>query len=120
MITMEGSSMAGQTTPAPPSEGPAFIYRAATPTFVCRSAGRLACTAQPDVQYCRWDYNLTPPDLLLNKTALVRVEKGIELTAFPADWGPHPDTGRVADLSPGLMLDLGIETDDEVEIIFPA
>jgi hypothetical protein len=48
------------------------------------------------------------------------VEKGIELTAFPADWGPHPDTGRVADLSPGLMLDLGIETDDEVEIIFPA
>ena len=36
-----------------------------------------------------------------------------------ADWGPHVDTGRVADISPGLMEALGIETDDEVEVKFP-
>jgi len=41
------------------------------------------------------------------------------MTAFPADWGPHENTGRVADISPGLMDDLGIQTDDEVEVIFP-
>ena len=27
--------------------------------------------------------------------------------------------GRIADISPGLMDDLGIETDDEVEVVFP-
>jgi N-acetylmuramoyl-L-alanine amidase len=37
-------------------------------------------------------------------------------TVSPADWGPHVDTGRVADLSPGLMKELGIDTDDEVEV----
>jgi hypothetical protein len=36
--------------------------------------------------------------------------------ARPADWGPHTDTGRVADLSPGLLEKLGIDTDDMVEI----
>jgi hypothetical protein len=41
------------------------------------------------------------------------------LTAFPADWGPNEKTGRVADLSPGLMADLRIETDGEVEVVFP-
>jgi hypothetical protein len=34
--------------------------------------------------------------------------------------GPASDTGRIADLSPSLMDDLKIKTDDEVEIIFPA
>jgi hypothetical protein len=45
----------------------------------------------------------------------------MELTAFPADWGPHEEKtgGRVADLSPQLMADLKLKTDDEVEIIFP-
>jgi hypothetical protein len=41
------------------------------------------------------------------------------MLAYPADWGPHENTGRVADISPGLMQYLGIETDDEVEVIFP-
>jgi hypothetical protein len=52
--------------------------------------------------------------------ALVRsIRTGIALKAFPADWGPNQNTGRIADISPGLMDDLGIETDDEVEVIFP-
>ena len=58
--------------------------------------------------------------MLLEELALVRSPStGIALTAFPADWGPNEKTGRVADLSPGLMADLRIETDDQVEVVFP-
>ena len=82
----------------------------------------LARRLNPFVHYiaCRWDYEETPPSMLLSNVALVRALKtGIALTAFPADWGPNQNTGRVADISPGLMQDLGISTDDEVEVIFP-
>jgi N-acetylmuramoyl-L-alanine amidase len=82
----------------------------------------LARRLNPYIHYlaCRWDYSVTPHAMLLNQTALVRATStGASLEAFPADWGPHSSTGRIADISPGLMFDLGIETDDEVEIIFP-
>ena len=69
---------------------------------------------------CRWDYDVTPRDMLKENVALVRnAATGLALTAFPADWGPNANTDRVADLSPGLMQDLGLTTDDEVEVIFP-
>jgi len=118
-----GPNDAGVST----SEGLAFIYSIddAPQLFLPyqpEGTTGLARRLNPHIHYvaCRWDYNITPPDLLLSKPALVRAAGGIELTAFPSDWGPHPDTGRVADISPGLMEDLGIQTDDEVEIIFPA
>jgi N-acetylmuramoyl-L-alanine amidase-like protein len=82
----------------------------------------LARRLNPFVHYlaCRWDYNVTPKETLLQHMALVTATKtGVSLTAFPSDWGPHQDTGRIADLSPGLMADLGIETDDEVSVIYP-
>ena len=82
----------------------------------------LARRLSPFVHYvaCRWDYNVTSKEALLEDVALVRATKtGIAMKAFPADWGPHESTGRVADLSPSLLEDLGIETDDEVEVIFP-
>ena len=82
----------------------------------------LPTALNPFVHYvaCRWDYADTPKPSLLQDVALVRAAStGIELTAFPADWGPNENTGRVADLSPGLMADLGITTDDEVEVIYP-
>ena len=84
----------------------------------------LARRLNPWVSYlaCRWDYDVTPKDMLANsgQLALVKATKtGIALTAIPADWGPHGDTKRVADLSPGLMAALGIETDDEVEVTYP-
>ena len=82
----------------------------------------LARRLNPYVHYvaCRWDYDKTSRDMLTDKVALVRAPAtGIALTAFPADWGPNANTGRVADLSPGLMTDLGIGTDDVVEITFP-
>ena len=79
----------------------------------------LARRLNPYVHYvaCRWDYSLTPKATLAYEVATVKaVKTGITLKAFPADWGPHESTGRVADLSPGLMEDLGISTDDEVEV----
>ena len=52
--------------------------------------------------------------------ALVTATKtGKSIKVYPADWGPHEDTGRVADLSPGAAAALGIETDDLVDVIFP-
>jgi hypothetical protein len=72
---------------------------------------------------CRWDYSVTPKAMLAGPdVALVRSlrEPDRALTAFPADWGPHEEqTGRAADLSPALMADLNLETDDEVEVIYP-
>lgn len=69
---------------------------------------------------CRWDYEQTPRELLREEVALVRnLKTGMALTAFPADWGPNEATGRIADLSPALMQDLDLVTDDEVEVLFP-
>jgi len=85
----------------------------------------LARRLDPDGPYycaCRWDYDVTPKSMLKDKDikALVRAN-GRELLAQPIDWGPHEaETGRAADLSPGLMEALGIATDDEVEVIYPA
>jgi N-acetylmuramoyl-L-alanine amidase len=83
----------------------------------------LARRLNPVVSYvaCRWDYSITPKTDLVQRVAMVTARKtGISLRAFPADWGPHSDTGRVADLSPALMVNLGIQTDDEVAIYWPA
>ena len=108
-------------------EGLAFIYEveqaphlflASQPSGTTGLARRL----DPHAYYiaCRWNYDETPKPSLLEGIALVRAPKtGRALTAYPADWGPHVDTGRVADLSPGLMEALGIQTDDEVEVIYP-
>jgi N-acetylmuramoyl-L-alanine amidase len=85
----------------------------------------LARQLNPFVNYLavRWDYSTTSKDMLANSgmRALVRsVATGREALAWPADWGPNENTGRVADLSPGLCEVLGIETDDIVEVIYPA
>jgi len=68
----------------------------------------------------RWNYDQTPRDLLLTKLAKVTSKKtGKSAMAIPADWGPHIDTGRVADLSPGLCELLDLITDDEISVTFP-
>lgn len=108
-----------------PSEGLAFIQEVEDKPelflpYQPKGTTGLARRLNPFVHYiaCRWDYEATPHEMLLAKQALVKAG-GVQLKAFPADWGPHEDTGRVADLSPGLMEDLGIQTDDEVEVVFP-
>ena len=109
-----------------PDEGLAFIYELddAPELFLPyqpEGTTGLARRLDPEKHYiaCRWDYDVTSKDELLNIKVRVRAPKtGKEFLAEPADWGPHADTGRVADLSPGLMDDLGIDTDDEVEVTF--
>ena len=110
-----------------PDEGLAFIYEydAAPHLFLKEQppgTTGLARRLDPAVPYvaCRWDYAITPKEMLANKDnfALVRAGKW-RVLAWPADWGPHESTDRVADLSPGLLETLGLETDDEVEVIYP-
>ena len=108
-------------------EGLAFIYEYndAPHLFLKRQPPNttgLARRLNPDVHYvaCRWDYGITSKSFLLDNTVIVSSPKtGRHFEAYPADWGPHQDTGRIADISKGLMDDLGIATDDEVEILFP-
>jgi uncharacterized protein (TIGR02594 family) len=110
-----------------PDEGLAFISKVEQapelflPTQPPGTTG-LARRLNPDVHYiaCRWNYKQTPRDMLLAEVALVKATKtGVALPAYPADWGPNENTGRVADISQGLMDALGIKTDDEVEVTFP-
>jgi N-acetylmuramoyl-L-alanine amidase len=82
----------------------------------------LARRLNPDTFYLatRWDYDKYPKSMLLEEMAMIRAPKtGKQLKVYPADWGHHQDTGRIADISPGAMEYLGITTDDEVEVIFP-
>lgn len=112
-----------------PDEGLAFIYSYddAPHLFLPdqpEGTTGLARRLDPETFYvaCRWNYDVTPKDMLADGTnfALVRAPKtGRRFVAWPADWGPHEDTGRVADLSPALMEALGITTDDEVEVVYP-
>lgn len=107
-----------------PSEGLAFIYELddAPDLFLPEAppgTTGLARRLDPEEFYiaCRWDYSVTSKEDLLKLRARVRAPKtGKSAIARPADWGPDEDTGRVADLSPGLLDYLGITTDDEVEV----
>ena len=69
----------------------------------------------------RWEYAITPKEMLAGpQMALVtNTRTGMAQTAFPADWGPNAATNRVADLSPALMRDLDLVTDDDVEVVYP-
>jgi len=112
-----------------PSEGLAFIYDVndkpeifldEQPTGTSGLARRL----DPETYYIamRWDYDQFSKDVLASDAmAIVRAPTtGKVFLAHPADWGPHTDTGRVADISPGLMDALGVDTDDEVDVKYPA
>lgn len=112
-----------------PDEGLAFIYELHEaphlflPYQPINTSG-LARRLDPGVFYvaCRWDYDVTPKEMLRDQTrkALVR-GGGKQFLAYPADWGPHEQqTGRAADLSPALIDALGLTTDDIVEVIYPA
>jgi N-acetylmuramoyl-L-alanine amidase len=111
-----------------PDEGLAFIYDVddAPHLFLPQQpsgTSGLARRLNPDIFYvaCRWDYDVTPKGMLADpmRQALVRANNK-EFFAWPGDWGPNEATGRVADLSPALMEALELETDDDVEIIYPA
>lgn len=77
----------------------------------------LARRLDPRAFYCamRWEYIITPKALLraswvkITNAATQMVAHGI-----PVDWGPHSATGRLIDVSPGLMRALQAKTDDTV------
>ena len=110
-----------------PDEALAFIYSVEEAPHLFlpeqpEGTTGLARRLDPQVFYvaCRWDYDITPPEMLKAHYVLVIARgTGARRLAYPADWGPHEDTGRVADVSPGLLEELGITTDDEVIVIFP-
>ena len=73
----------------------------------------------------RWDYGLYPKELLRNTVVkLTNPASALYVFARPVDFGPGdgsiidgqptPDTGRIADLSPGAATALGLQTDDLV------
>ena len=111
-----------------PSEGLAFIYSVADkpdlflPKQPPGTTG-LARRLDPEEHYIamRWNYDVYSKEFLRSDVVakVYAPSTGRVFLAAPADWGPHVDTGRVADISPGLMEMLGIETDDVIEIIFP-
>src|SRR6185436_15267520 len=111
-----------------PDEGLAFISHVSEAPLlflVEQPAGTtgLARRLNSQINYiaCRWDYDETPKKMLLRQLAMVRAHRtGNVILCFPADWGPHEDTGRVADVSLGAMRRLGILTDDVVDVSFPA
>ena len=97
----------------------AYLFLPAPPPGTSGLGRRL----NPDQYYfaCRWNYAETPREFL--RRALARVENPVNggaVDARPVDWGPHPSTGRVADLSPGLAAALGLDTDDIVRITISA
>ena len=118
-----------EDTGVSPSENLAFIYDIYTAPHLFlavqpEGTSGLARRLNPSVPFIatRWDYDVFPKMMLasMDYVALVRAPlTGRAFRAWPADWGPHEDTGRIADISSGLMEYLGIETDDEVEVIFP-
>jgi N-acetylmuramoyl-L-alanine amidase len=79
----------------------------------------------PDALYLalRWDYDQFSKDRLAgDEMAMIYAPStGKRCLASPVDWGPHVDTGRQADVSPAVLQALGgLETDDTVEITYPA
>jgi D-alanyl-D-alanine carboxypeptidase len=82
----------------------------------------LARRLNPESYYiaCRWNYKQTSREYLQGITVSVRNpnKPGI-LEARPVDWGPNAKTGRVADLSPGLIKALGLDTNGIVEVDIP-
>jgi uncharacterized protein (TIGR02594 family) len=62
---------------------------------------------------CRWDYTKTPKSWLRSHTVKLTAN-GKSVEASPVDWGPHVNTGRSIDMSPGAAKALGVKTDDTV------
>jgi hypothetical protein len=111
-----------------PHEGLALIHsvRQLPEVFLSyqpRDTTGLARRLDPNKLYiaCRWDYRFMPVSWLLRVTATVHSERtGATIAGVhPVDWGPNARTGRVADLSPGLMRALGIETEDIITVMLP-
>lgn len=82
----------------------------------------MARRLNPDAMYLamRWDYGKTSISWLRgHQVTLKNPKTGATVMAWPADWGPNANTGRIADLSPGVARKLGLNTDDIVVVQVP-
>jgi rare lipoprotein A (peptidoglycan hydrolase) len=43
---------------------------------------------------------------------------GVSVVVRPVDWGPNTSTGRIIDLSPQALADLGVDTDATLLVAF--
>ena len=98
----------------PPETDPRFkLFLKTQPANTSGLARRL----NPDALYCAIRFpNITA---WRNYLAAVRIEasaNGETIQLWVVDWGPHENTNREIDLSPGAALALGVDTDDEVTI----
>lgn len=120
-----------QDTGVAPDEDLAFLYKVEDAPYLFLpqqppGTTGLARRLDPAVPYvaCRWNYDnpeTTKDALRVQMSALLYAPKTKRyLLAYPADWGPNEDTGREADISDGAMRTLGIETDDEIAVVYPA
>lgn len=82
----------------------------------------LARRLDPNAAYiaCRWDYSVTSRTYLRSiRVEVTNPSNGRSALAQPVDWGPNTKTGRVADLSPGIAEQLGLDTDDTCRVLIP-
>jgi len=88
--------------------------------------------SQPIIRqnYCaiRFDYNAIAQSEVISlsevkdriRNAEIVIEfKGKSMPVIPVDWGPHPKTGRIIDVSRTVMGKLGCRTDDIVIVYLP-
>lgn len=71
--------------------------------------------------YCAMRFAYSPNGTSWWRNARIVVTNprtGVQVVVRPADWGPNTSTGRVIDLSPQAILDLGMSTDDTAIIAF--
>ena len=89
-----------------------------------RGTTGLARRLNPAKNYFACRFNNNSPDypkMTREHPALfVNPKTGKQAVGWPADWGPNQNTDRVADLSPGLLDELGAATDDILYVYWPA
>ena len=69
----------------------------------------------------RWDYTPHGRSFWVNARILVvNPANGRRVVLRPVDWGPHTNTGRVLDISPEAISDLGADTDENLLVSFAA
>ena len=69
----------------------------------------------------RWSYSPNGRDFWRNARFILKnPHTGDSVVARAVDWGPHTRTGRTVDLSPQVMSDLGLVTDQNVLVAFAA
>jgi len=117
-----------------------LVYRGRASTFQANHRSSLFNAAKkeepalrvPLLHYCacRWDFRSLKTQIdattktevkqTLYNDCIVEVTNkstGKKINVRPVDWGPARWTGRIIDLDSLSMRELGLKTDDEVEIV---